>query len=149
MEQISAPAATASSPATVTSSNGKAGEVDTVIRKAQSLMWQHVGVVRDGRALQQVVPELRELQSQLPKTGDRRSKEAANILQTGLLIARADFANAGLLFHLHRLFDRQHQRFLRPLLDILLPPERASRLADPVSLVEAIRTMVASPVQRP
>lgn len=91
-QQISAPAATASSPATVTSSNGKAGEVDTVIRKAQSLMWQHVGVVRDGRALQQVVPELRELQSQLPKTGDRRSKEAANILQTGLLIARAALA---------------------------------------------------------
>ena len=90
--QLSAPATTASGPATVTSNNGKAGEVDAVIRKAQSLMWQHVGVVRDGKALQHIVPELRELQSQLPKTSDRRSKEAANILQTGLLIARAALA---------------------------------------------------------
>ncbi len=43
-------------------------------------MWQHVGVVRDGKALQQVVPELRALQSQLPASGDRRAHEAANIL---------------------------------------------------------------------
>jgi L-aspartate oxidase len=92
MSAPAAPAASASAPASVTSNNGKTGGVDTVIRKAQSLMWQHVGVVRDGKVLQQVVPELRELQSQLPTTGDRRSKEAANILQAGLLIARAALA---------------------------------------------------------
>ena len=37
-----------------------------VHQKIQSLMWQHVGVVRDGKALQQVVPELRALQAQAP-----------------------------------------------------------------------------------
>ena len=36
-------------------------------------MWQQVGVVRDGKALQQVVPELRALQAQAPQAGDRRS----------------------------------------------------------------------------
>jgi L-aspartate oxidase len=38
------------------------------------------------------VPELRALQSQLPASGDRRSREAANILETGLLIARSALA---------------------------------------------------------
>ena len=55
-------------------------------------MWQHVGVVRDGKALQTVVPQLRELQSQLPTSGDRRAHEAANILEAGLLIARSALA---------------------------------------------------------
>jgi L-aspartate oxidase len=55
-------------------------------------MWQHVGVVRDGKALQQLVPELRTLQSRMPAPGDRRSHEAANILQAGLLIARSALA---------------------------------------------------------
>ncbi len=55
-------------------------------------MWQHVGVVRDGKTLQQVVPELRNLQSQIPAGGQRRAYEAINILQTGLLIARSALA---------------------------------------------------------
>jgi L-aspartate oxidase len=55
-------------------------------------MWQQVGVVRDGKVLQQVVPELRSLQAQIPTTGDRRAQEAANIVQAGLLIARAALA---------------------------------------------------------
>ena len=74
------------------SSNGQTAEVDKIIRKAQSLMWQHVGVVRDGKALQQVVPELHSLQSQIPASGQRRAYEAMNILQTGLLIARSALA---------------------------------------------------------
>ena len=70
--------------------NGQSAEVEKFIRKVQSLMWQQVGVVRDGKALQQVVPELRGLQ--LPALGDRRSHEAANIQQAGLLIARSALA---------------------------------------------------------
>jgi len=72
------------------SSNGQAAETEKFIKKVQSLMWQHVGVVREGKALQQVVPELRALQ--VPASGDRRSHEAANILQAGLLIARSALA---------------------------------------------------------
>ena len=56
------------------------------------MMWQHVAVVRDGKVLKQVVADLDVMHPQLPKSGDRRSHEAANILQTGLLIARSALA---------------------------------------------------------
>ena len=74
------------------SGNGQPGDVEKFIQKVQSLMWEHVGVVRDGKALQQVVPELRVLQERAPSLGDRRSNEAVNILQAGLLIARSALA---------------------------------------------------------
>ena len=74
------------------SSNGQAAETEKLIQKIQGLMWQHVGVVRDGKALRTVVPQLRELQAQLPTSGDRRAHEAANILEAGLLIARSALA---------------------------------------------------------
>jgi L-aspartate oxidase len=81
-----------SSPAAATNNDGQSGEVEKLVRKVQSLMWQQVGVVRDGKALQQIVPELRNLQSQIPNSGDRRAHEAANIAQTALLIARSALA---------------------------------------------------------
>ena len=84
--------ASASAKLAQTSSNGHSAETEKLIQKVQGLMWQHVGVVRDGKALQQVVPELRALQSQLPASGDRRAHEAVNILEAGLLIARSALA---------------------------------------------------------
>ena len=75
-----------------TGSNGQPAETEKFIKKVQSLMWQHVGVVRDGKALQQVVPELRAMQARAPQAGDRRSHEAVNIVETGLLIARSALA---------------------------------------------------------
>ena len=74
------------------SGNGRAAEIEKFIQKIQTLMWDRVGVVRDGKVLQQVVPELRALQAQAPPPSDRRSYEAANILQAGLLIARSALA---------------------------------------------------------
>jgi L-aspartate oxidase len=71
-------------------SNGQPAEAEKFIKKVQSLMWQHVGVVRDGKGLRQVVSELSALQP--PAGGDRRTCEAANILQAGLLIARSALA---------------------------------------------------------
>jgi len=71
-------------------SNGQPAETETFIRKVQSLMWQNVGVVREGKNLRQVVAELRALQP--PAGGDRRTCEAANILQAALLIARSALA---------------------------------------------------------
>jgi L-aspartate oxidase len=82
----------ASAKSGVSSSNGQSAETEKFIRKVQALMWQNVGVVRDGKALQQVVSELRSLQTQTPSAGDRRSHEAANILEAGLLIARGALA---------------------------------------------------------
>jgi len=74
------------------SSDGQPAETEKFIKKVQSLMWQHVGVVRDGKALQQVVPELRAMASQAPASNDRRAHEANNIVQAGLLIARSALA---------------------------------------------------------
>jgi len=74
---------------------------------------------------------------------------SAAYLVDALLIARSEFGNAGLLFHLHRLVDVPRQRFLLPILDTVLTSTRTSRLIDPVSLVEFIRTLKPSPVQRP
>ena len=72
--------------------NGNANETEKFIERVQANMWKHVGVVRDGKALRQTVAELTEMQSSAPMSGDRRAHEAANILQTGLLIARSALA---------------------------------------------------------
>ncbi|MDR3746561.1 MAG: L-aspartate oxidase [Acidobacteriota bacterium] len=79
------PAARAQTPAQ--KDDGQPAE--KFIKKVQSLMWQYVGVVRDGKGLRQVISELSTLQ---PPSGDRRAWEAANILQAGLLIARSALA---------------------------------------------------------
>jgi len=73
-------------------SNGSPGETEKFIQKVQTMMWRHVAVVRDGKVLKQVVADLTAMEAQLPKSGDRRSHEAANILHTGLLIARSALA---------------------------------------------------------
>jgi len=72
--------------------NGSSSDVDKFIQKAQSLMWQYVAVVRDGKSLRQVLAELSAMQESLPSARDRRAHEAANILQTGVLIARSALA---------------------------------------------------------
>jgi L-aspartate oxidase len=72
--------------------DGSPAETEKFIQKVQSKMWQHVAVVREGKVLRQVVADLTAMEPQLPTSGDRRSHEAANILQTGLLIARSALA---------------------------------------------------------
>jgi len=78
--------------ARVQSANGNTGEVEAFVRQVQSLMWQHVGVVRDGNSLRQVVGELTRLQQQARRSGSRSAREAVNIVDTGLLIARSALA---------------------------------------------------------
>ncbi len=92
LHPVSKNSAAAAQQTSAAGGNGQSGAVEKFIQKVQSLMWEHVGVVRDGKTLQQVVPELRALQAQMPSLGDRRSHEAANILQAGLLIARSALA---------------------------------------------------------
>jgi L-aspartate oxidase len=72
--------------------NGSAAEIEKFIQKVQAKMWQHVAVVRDGKALKQVVADLTAMKPQLPMSGDRRRHEAANILESGLLITRSALA---------------------------------------------------------
>ena len=76
----------------ISSSNGSTTEAEQFIHKVQSLMWQHVGVVRDGKSLRQVLMDLTLLQQRGPKPTSRVSREAANIVETGLLIARSALA---------------------------------------------------------
>ena len=78
--------------ATVSPSNGNTAEAEQFIRKVQSLMWRHVGVVRDGNSLRQVIAELTALKQHAPRSGNRVAREAANIVDTGLLIARSALA---------------------------------------------------------
>ena len=65
---------------------------DDVMRQVQTLMWRDVGVVRKGSRLRNVISELDSLRTELPKPGSRRAWEAANVLETGLLIARSALA---------------------------------------------------------
>ena len=81
-----------SRPTAPVQSNGNANETEKLIQRVQATMWGHVAVVRGGKALKQTVAELTELQTLLQSSCDRRSHEAANILQAGLLIARSALA---------------------------------------------------------
>ncbi len=87
--QISTGAAVA---ATARSNDGSTADIEVFVRQVQSLMWQHVGVVRDGNSLRQVVGELTRLQQHAPRSGSRLAREAANIVEAGLLIARSALA---------------------------------------------------------
>ena len=72
--------------------NGNSADVEKFIQKVQSLMWQNVAVVREGKLLRQTLAELTNMQANPPKATDRRAYEAANILQTGILITRSALA---------------------------------------------------------
>ena len=69
----------------------------------------------------------------------RKLVEASAYLIDGLLWQREEFGQAGLLRHLHAMFEQPHEQVLKPLLDMLLKPDRVRRLASPVNLVEALR----------
>lgn len=65
---------------------------EAVIRKVQAAMWRDVGVVRKGSRLRDVISELELLRAEIPPVALRRAWEAANVLETGLLIARSALA---------------------------------------------------------
>ncbi len=91
-EEAGSTAANAWVPTRTESNNGSTADIEGFVRRVQSLMWQHVGVVRDGNSLRQVVGELTQLQQHAPQSGSRSAREAANIVATGLLIARSALA---------------------------------------------------------
>jgi hypothetical protein len=70
-------------------------------------------------------------------------KSIASLLD-GFLMCRHEFDNAGLLFHLHRVAGHQTERFVIPLLNMVLPPDRVSRWVHPVSLLELLRRFGAT-----
>jgi len=65
---------------------------DDFIRQVQDIMWRDVGIVRSGKTLKQALEQLETLRESLPKETSRRSYEANNIWQTGVLITRSAMA---------------------------------------------------------
>ena len=55
-------------------------------------MWHNVAVVRECKSLRQTLAELANMQAGALKASDRRTHEAANILQTGILITSSALA---------------------------------------------------------
>ena len=67
-------------------------EAEQVIAQIQRLMWQNVGIVREGKKLRETVSQLEDIRAGLPKGSCRRCREARNIADTALLIARSALA---------------------------------------------------------
>jgi L-aspartate oxidase len=67
-------------------------EAETVIAQIQRLMWQNVGIVREGKKLRETVAQLETMRSGLPEGSCRRCCEARNIADTALLITRSALA---------------------------------------------------------
>jgi L-aspartate oxidase len=62
------------------------------IRQVQEIMWRDVGIVRSGKSLKQAIEKLEAMREALPKENSRRTYEANNIWQCGMLIARSALA---------------------------------------------------------
>jgi L-aspartate oxidase len=82
-------------PTVGSASNAKATpspEAETLIAQIQRLMWQNVGIVREGKKLRETVTQLETIRGGLPAGSCRRCYEAHNIADTALLITRSALA---------------------------------------------------------
>jgi hypothetical protein len=78
----------------------------------------------------------------------RNVVDALGYLLEALLMRRREFGEASVLVHLWRVGGMVHSRLLEPLLELVAKPDRVSRLLDPVSLIEFVRTLRSSPAAR-
>jgi L-aspartate oxidase len=65
---------------------------EDLIHQIQEIMWRDVGIVRSRETLQRAIDQLQQLKECLPHETARRSYEAQNIWQTGMLIAKSALA---------------------------------------------------------
>jgi L-aspartate oxidase len=73
-------------------SDAQRAEAPRLSRTAlQALMWDQVGIVRDGESLRRACATLSAWQAALPPPTDRSSHELANLLLCGRLVAEAAF----------------------------------------------------------
>lgn len=75
----------------------------------------------------------------------QRTTDAIAYLLDALLVRRKDLGEASLLVHLHRLLKEPHDQDLVPLLDSLLPADRARRWLGEVPLLQALRLLRPPP----
>jgi L-aspartate oxidase len=74
-------------------SNGPVATVtEQLIGKIQDVMWNKVGIVRDGSSLRSAIQELQSFTPQTAHARTRREYEARNINLAGLLVARSALA---------------------------------------------------------
>lgn len=88
-----------------------ADPTESFIHQVQSLMWQHVGIVREPKSLRETVSKLTVLREHLPPSNSRRACEAANLLDCATLITRSALA-------------REESRGAHYRLDIPLPNDK-------------------------
>src|SRR5512146_2304307 len=87
------PVKNAAAPTTSPGNNfAPSPETEQVIAQIQRVMWQNVGIVREGKKLRETVPLLEDIRAALPAGSCRRCCEARNIADTALLIVRSALA---------------------------------------------------------
>src|SRR5437870_166788 len=80
-------------PKRAASSNGPVDSgIEESISQVRDVMWNKVGIVRDGSGLRQAFETLRSLQPRVAHPGTRRAFEARNVLTSGLLVTRSALA---------------------------------------------------------
>src|SRR5208283_891033 len=62
------------------------------VDEARAILWEKVGIIRNGKQLVEAVKRLRDLQAADTHPASRRAYEAANILEVARLIARCALA---------------------------------------------------------
>jgi L-aspartate oxidase len=99
---------------TVHGTNGgpqTADPTESFIHQVQSLMWEHVGIVREAKPLRETLAKLTSLRQHLPPGSSRRACEAANLLDCATLIT-------------HSALAREESRGAHYRLDIPLPNDK-------------------------
>src|SRR5213080_1689431 len=86
------PAKARSKPRVAYSNGPVAAGLEELVREMQELMWNEVGIVRDGVRLKHAIEHLERLAPRVARPKTRRSYEASNIHTVGLLVARSALA---------------------------------------------------------
>src|SRR5438128_736548 len=86
------PAKARSKPRVAYSNGPVDAGLEELVREMQELMWNEVGIVRDGVRLKRAIEHLERLAPRVARPKTRRSYEASNILTAGVLVARSALA---------------------------------------------------------
>ena len=82
-----------SNPKQAASSNGPVDSgIEDAITQIRDVMWNKVGIVRDGAGLREAIEKLQSFERRLTHPGTPRAFEARNILTSGKLVARSALA---------------------------------------------------------
>jgi len=86
------PASMTKPPRTAYSNGPVDAGTEVLVREIQDLMWQDVGIVRNGSGLTRAIDHLSKMAPRVSNPRTRRSYEARNLQIAGLLVARSALA---------------------------------------------------------